>query len=78
MTLVNGFKDPNRKKPRTHGVREHRSEDGVHQDEAPPNGERPPPPSRELQVTFGDKGVKVREAKLMGGERKAKVGLRKG
>jgi hypothetical protein len=68
-TLVNGFKDPNRKKPSTHGVREHRGEDGVHQDEASPNGERSPLPSEELQVTLGDKRVKVREAKLMGGGR---------
>jgi hypothetical protein len=76
--FVNSLYDSRREQARTHGMGEHRGEDGVDKNQPSTNGKASAPPTREAQITFCNNGGKVIEAELVGRERKSKVGLGEG
>jgi hypothetical protein len=76
--LVDGLNDTCREEARAHGMREHRREDRVDQDQPPANRKTPALPPRETHVAFGHDGGEVSQTQLVGGKRKAKIGLREG
>jgi hypothetical protein len=69
--LINGLQNARGEEPSGHGMRKQGSEDRIDKEQAPTNGERSPTPSREAHVTFGDYGLKISDAELVGGKREA-------
>jgi hypothetical protein len=66
--FVNCLDHPRGEEASTHGMSKHSSQDGVDENKASPDGERPAPPPRELQVRFGDNGLEVRQPQLVSGQ----------
>jgi hypothetical protein len=56
----------------------HSCENGVDKKETAADGKGAAAPARELHVTLGHDGRIVRETKLVGGKREAKIGLGEG
>jgi hypothetical protein len=77
-SLINGLNNTSWEEPSTHGVREHRGEDGVDEDQAAAYGKATTSPPREAHVAFGHDGCEVAKAQFIGGERKSQVCLGEG